>query len=298
MTDLINMEIPSLTGVSIIIPAFNEAKTIGAIVSSLKHLEKIQEILVVDDGSTDATAEVARDNGARVISHRRCSGNGAAVKTGLQNAAADWVLIIDADGQHKIEDVVRLIQMKPDYDLVVGARNFSMFRYRDFGNLTLASISTILTGEKIPDLTSGLRRLNRKIALSFIYLYPDGFSFPSTSTIAFLMSGYLVGFLPIENKPRPPHASASKLHPIRHGVKFMTIIYRIIMLSNPLRFFATVGFTFIAMGIAWVIRTMRLSRQVSAAGALLLLAGLTVILFGSIADQLSQLRKTISKLMK
>lgn len=281
--------------ISVVIPALNEGTTIGNLVASLRRLENVQEVIVVNDGSTDNTAKAAADGGARVITHHFSMGNGAAVKSGLRAATADYVVIIDADGQHRIEDVTRLSEVPAGYDLAVGARPFRWGRFRDFGNLVLSSAATFVSGFKIPDLTSGLRRLHREKALSFLDLYPQGFSFPSTSTILFVSSGYPVTFLPIENIPRPKHASKSKLKPFRDGAKFLTIIYRIVIFSNPLRFFVPLSAICFAFGIGWTVRTLLLTRQVSAAGALSLLSGLTLLLFGAIADQLSQIRKALAR---
>ena len=152
------------------------------------------------------------------------------------------------------------------------------------------------TGAPVLDLTSGLRRMNREIALSFWHLYPEGFSFPTTSSMLFITSGYGVTFLPIPNRVRPGHASPSKLRPFYEGGRFLSLIYRIVLLSYPLRFFAPIGLSLMAAGTLWIIRTMSRSAQVSAGGALLFLSGLTLLLFGTIADQLSQIRRTISRL--
>jgi glycosyltransferase involved in cell wall biosynthesis len=280
--------------VSVIIPAYNEAATIGDLITQLKTVPGLQSILVIDDGSTDGTARASQDAGARVLSHAIQRGNGAAVKTGLQEASSEWVIIMDGDGQHHIDDVRRLIAEPPQLLLVIGSRSFRWFRFRDIGNIFMGRFASLLSGRPIRDLTSGLRRLHRKTALTFWHLYPEGYSFPTTSTMLFASSGYPVGSIDIVNRPRPAHASASKLQPFRDGLRFLTIIYRIAMLGYPLRFFAPVGIGLILFGVLWTIRTMLRTSQVSAGGALLVLSGLTLLLFGTIADQLTQIRKMIS----
>jgi glycosyltransferase involved in cell wall biosynthesis len=288
--------VPDALKVSIIIPAYNEAATLRGFLPTLKALPQIAEILVIDDASTDDTARVAESAGARVISHPFQRGNGAAVKTGLRHAQQDTVLIMDADGQHAAEEAASLLAAPAAYDLVVGARPFQWLRFRDFGNLCLARIAQRVTGRTVQDLTSGLRRMNKTIALRFWYLYPEGFSFPTTSTLLFITSGYAVTFIPITNRARPGHASKSKLRPFYEGVRFLSLIYRIVLLSHPLRFFGPLGILLMLSGFGWTLRTIYLTSQVSAGGALLFLSGLTLLLFGTIADQLSQIRKTISRL--
>lgn len=282
--------------VSVVVPARDEANTIGELVATLSKNPLLKEIIVVDDGSVDGTATIAAANGARVVSHKKALGNGAAVKSGLKNATTEHVIIVDADGQHTIDDVNGLLKFSTDVDLVVGARPFTWLRFRDFGNLILSNTASLLCSVHIPDLTSGLRRINRSKAMTYEPLYPNGFSFPSTSTILFITSSFQVDFFPISNRPRPAHASKSKLRPFRDGFKFLSIIHRIILMSYPLRFFLPIGGLCLAFGIIWVIKTMYFTSQVSAAGALSILTGLTLCLFGVIADQLSQIRRALARM--
>lgn len=282
--------------ISVIIPCHNEEHIISDLVKALMGMSALDEILVINDGSTDQSGRLAEEAGARVIHHQTCKGNGAAVKSGLRHASFDWVIIIDADGQHQVEDVILLLQIPYDYDLVIGARTFRWNRFRDFGNLFLAFIASFLTKHDIKDLTSGLRRINRKLALNFWHLYPEGFSFPTTSTIMFITTGHSVTYLPINNLPRVSAQSKSKLRPFKDGVKFLSIIYRVILLSYPLRFFIPIGVALMMAGILWTIRNIYLRSQISAAGVLFLISGLVILLFGTIADQLSQIRKTMAKL--
>jgi glycosyltransferase involved in cell wall biosynthesis len=255
----------------------------------------VSEVLVINDGSTDDTMAVAQQAGARVVSHPVRRGNGAAVKTGLRQATHSVLLIMDGDGQHTIEDLKILLAAPSDFDLVIGARPFRWIRFRDFGNLCLTRIASLMSGSTVADLTSGLRRIRKELAVRFWYLYPEGFSFPTTSTMLFLTSGYAVTFIPIPNRPRPAHASKSKLIPVFDGFRFLSMIYRIVLLSYPLRFFAPAGISLMLLGLAWTVRTIYRNSQISAGGALLFLSGLTLLLFGTVADQLSQIRRSGSR---
>jgi glycosyltransferase involved in cell wall biosynthesis len=287
------MNAPSVT---ILIPAFNEEATLPDLIAGLRRLTGVSEICVVDDGSTDGTRQAAERAGARVIAHLFQRGNGAAVKTGLQAATSEWVIIMDADGQHHPDDVENLLNAPWSYDLVVAARDFRWSRFRDFGNLFLIKATRLFGGLSVADLTSGLRRINRPLALKFRVFYPDGYSFPTTSTILFMTSGLNVQFIPIPNRVRPGHASTSKLHPFKEGVRFLFIIYRVVLISYPLRFFGPLGTGLMALGTLWTLRTLSYTHQVSAGGALLFLSGLTLLLFGTIADQLTQIRKSIAEI--
>jgi len=181
---------------SVIVPAFNEAASIAALVSGLRAAATWGEILVVDDGSEDQTSERARTAGARVIRHPYNKGNGAAVKTGIRNATGIFILIIDDDGQHRPADALRLVAQLDTYDLVVGARSTETqaTTVRRYGNAMLNWTASYLTERPIPDLTSGFRAARRSCLVEFLHLLPNGFSTPTTTTLAFLKAGYSVRF--------------------------------------------------------------------------------------------------------
>ena len=202
--------------ISVIIPAFNEGRVIGTVVSDLRAAAPWREVLVVDDGSTDDTAAVAAAAGARVVTHPYNKGNGAAVKSGIRAALADWVLVSDGDGQHQPADILRLTDRLGPYDLVVGARDAShqATSGRRLGNAVLNALASYLTERPIPDLTSGLRAARREHLLEFIHLLPNGFSTPTTTTLAFIKAGYNVVFEPVHVRPR---VGARVLHRRRAG---------------------------------------------------------------------------------
>ena len=186
--------------VTIVIPAFNEADSIGPVVTQLRAAAAWHEVLVVDDGSADATGSTAAAAGARVIRHPYNKGNGASVKTAIRAANSEWIVIVDADGQHPPEDALRLVSRLGDYDLVIGARSKATqaTHARRFGNAALNWLAGYLTERPIPDLTSGFRAADRARLLEFLHLLPNGFSTPTTTTMAFIKAGYSVAFEPIE----------------------------------------------------------------------------------------------------
>jgi glycosyltransferase involved in cell wall biosynthesis len=192
------------TAVSIVIPAFNEAASIGDVVDVLRAAAPWREILVVDDGSSDATGERAAAAGAIVVRHPYNKGNGAAVKSGIRRATGEFVLIIDADGQHPPEDALRLIARLGEFDLVIGARadETQASAARRAGNTFLNRVASFLTGTAIPDLTSGFRGARRECLREFRHLLPNGFSTPTTTTLAFIKAGYNVAFEPIHARRR------------------------------------------------------------------------------------------------
>lgn len=277
--------------VSIIVPAFNEAQTIAPLIDALKGLGLAGEILVIDDGSTDGTGAILDQiDGIRVIHQPYNKGNGAAVKTGLKAAENDWTVVIDGDGQHDPADIPRLIDRLDRYDLVIGARarETEAGPMRRLGNRLLCGLAGLLTGFHIQDLTCGLRAFKRSLALKFISLYPNGFSFPTTSTMCFLMAGYNVGFVPIKAGQRAP-GSTSKIKFTRDGFKFVIIIFRVLMF-NPLKIFLPLGLGLLGLGLLWSIKTIWVNSAISAGGLLLLSFGLNFLFFGFVLDQVVGLR--------
>ncbi len=249
-------------------------------------------MLVIDDGSTDSTPQVAREAGADVISHPLNKGNGAAVKTALRAVPGGIVAIMDGDGQHNAADLPRLLERLRDFDLVVGTRSFSFGEsspIRNAGNILLRKLASFLAEQEIPDLTSGFRAFRHEVARKFLHVYPNGYSFPSTSTLCFITAGYNVGFLPIEVRRRPPQ-SVSKLHPFQDGFRFVMFILRIITMANPNKIFFPVGLTLVVVGIILTIRNLLLFAQFSGGVVLFLAGGTNIIFFGLILDQFATLR--------
>jgi glycosyltransferase involved in cell wall biosynthesis len=277
---------------TVVIPAYNEEKTVGDVIREVRQHVPAARILVIDDGSTDATARVAHDAGAEVISHPLNKGNGAAVKTALRSITGGRVAILDGDGQHDPKDLGRLIAGLDDFDLVVGARSFTNDNgswLRNFGNVFLRRLASFLAEQTIPDLTSGFRAFRHTLAIKFLHIYPNGYSFPSTSTLSFITAGYNVGFVPIQVRRRPPQTQ-SKLNPFRDGFRFIMFMLRIITLANPNKIFFPAGLVMILAGIVLTIRNLILFAQFSEGIVLFLAGGINIIFFGLVLDQFASLR--------
>jgi glycosyltransferase involved in cell wall biosynthesis len=274
---------------SIVIPAFNEAGAIGAVVRNLTASAHWHEILVVDDGSTDQTDAEATAAGARVIRHPYNKGNGAAVKTGIRHATGASVLIIDADGQHPPSDAVRLVSRLGAYDLVVGARSgrSQATIARRAGNSLLNGVASYLAEHRIPDLTSGFRAARRECLVEFLHLLPNGFSTPTTTTLAFMKAGYSVRFEPVDARPRQ---GVSKIRLGADGVQFFLILLKVITIFSPLRIFLPISVTAFLLGAAYAAWTIVTQSHVTNSSVLLILVSVVIFLVGLISEQIASLR--------
>ena len=277
------------SAVSIVIPAYNEADVIGEVVAALAAAARWHEIIVVDDGSRDGTALQAAAGGALVSVHPYNKGNGAAVKTGIRRATGEFVLIIDGDGQHRPEDACRLASRLGEYDLVIGARatTTQASQARRLGNSTLNQLASYLTGREIPDLTSGFRGARRECLREFLHLLPNGFSTPTTTTLAFMKAGYNVAFEPIEARSR---VGQSKIRLARDGAKFLIIILKIITLFSPLRIFLPLSLASFVLGAAYAVWTIATQSHVTNSSVLLIMLAVIVFLVGLVSEQISALR--------
>jgi glycosyltransferase involved in cell wall biosynthesis len=275
--------------VSIVIPAFNEAASIGDVVAVLRAAAPWREIILVDDGSTDATAERAAAAGATVIRHPYNKGNGAAVKSGIRRATGDYVLIMDADGQHPPEDALRIAARLGEFDLVIGARagETQATAARRGGNALLNGVASFLTGTPIPDLTSGFRGARRECLREFLHLLPNGFSTPTTTTLAFIKAGYNVAFEPIHARQR---TGKSKIRLARDGAGFLMIILKIITLFSPLRIFLPVSAAAFVLGAGYAGWTIYSQSHVTNSSVLLIMFAVIVFLVGLVSEQISTLR--------
>jgi glycosyltransferase involved in cell wall biosynthesis len=276
--------------VSIVIPAYNEAAVIADVVSALARAAGWREILVVDDGSADETGPRAAAAGARVIRHPYNKGNGAAVKTGVRQATGEYILILDADGQHRVEDALNVIPNLGEYDLVVGARDPSSHAtvVRRIGNAGLNWIATYLTGRDIPDLTSGLRGARREYLREFLHLLPNGFSTPTTTTLAFVKAGYNVTFVPATAAAR---VGSSNIRTSRDGLKFFLILVRVITIFSPMRIFLPISAVSFAVGAGYAIWTILTQSHVTNSSVLLILFSVVVFLVALVSEQISALRE-------
>jgi glycosyltransferase involved in cell wall biosynthesis len=275
--------------VSIVIPAYNEGAAIGALVRALSAAGPWREVLVIDDGSSDETASAAEAAGARIIRHPYNKGNGAAVKTGIRAATGEYVLIIDGDGQHPPEDALRLVSRLGTYDLVVGARSSDTQAgwARRAGNAMLNRLASYLTERDIPDLTSGFRAARLDSLREFLHLLPNGFSTPTTTTLAFIKAGYNVTFEPIAARER---VGRSKIRFSRDGLKFLLIILRVITIFSPLRIFVPVAAASFIVGAGYAVWTIITQQHIAPASVLLILLSVMVFLIGLVSEQISALR--------
>jgi glycosyltransferase involved in cell wall biosynthesis len=275
--------------VSIVIPAYNEAEVIADVVTSLANAAAWREIIVVDDGSADSTSARAAAAGATVVRHPYNKGNGAAVKSGIRAAVGEYVMIVDGDGQHHGDDALRLAARLGEYDLVIGARSglTQASQLRRLGNGALNWLASYLTGREIPDLTSGFRAARREQLREFIHLLPNGFSTPTTTTLAFIKAGYNVTFEPAEARPR---VGTSKIRLARDGVRFLLIILRIVTLFSPLRVFLPISLASFTVGAGYAVWTIARQSHVTNSSVLLIMLAVIVFLVGLVSEQISALR--------
>jgi glycosyltransferase involved in cell wall biosynthesis len=275
--------------VSVVIPALNESDAIATVVSALAAAGPWREIIVVDDGSADDTGARAQAAGATVVRHPYNKGNGAAVKTGIRTARGEYVLIVDGDGQHQAADARTLVARLGEYDLVIGARSATTqaTQARRFGNGALNWLAGYLTGRPIPDLTSGFRAARREYLREFLHLLPNGFSTPTTTTLAFIKAGYNVAFEPTDARPR---VGTSKIRLAKDGPKFVMIILKIVTLFSPLRVFVPVSALTFLVGALYGIWNVAVHSRIPNGAVLLILFALAVFLVGLVSEQIAALR--------
>jgi glycosyltransferase involved in cell wall biosynthesis len=279
--------------VTIVIPAHNEEQAIGEVLTRLRTQKHpaIAEVIVVDDGSTDRTAEIAEECGARVIRHPRNRGYGAALKTGVKGTDSDYVLTMDADGQHRLADVMKLcdaVSGERAPDCVIGHRTRLLHSplWRMPGKWMLKALARVLTQRKIPDLNSGLRVVRREVLLRYLHLCPSGFSFSTTITVALLSRGYSVEFVPIEVERRQGKSLVS----VGTGFQTILLVLRLASLFNPLRVFLPLALGLITFGTAWAVPYLVRGDGLTVAAMLSILTGVLLFGLGLICDQVAQLR--------
>lgn len=277
------------TQISIVIPAKNEARAVGLVVTQLRQLLPDMEVIVVNDGSTDDTAAVAVHAGARVVSHTYSKGNGAAIKTGARAAIGDVIVFMDADGQHSPADISRLLEkIEQGHDLVVGARQkgSQASLWRGFANGLYNRLASWMTGHRVEDLTSGLRAARTSKFREFLYLLPNGFSYPTTSTMAFFRAGYSVAYVPIHAAKR---IGKSHINLLRDGSRFLLIIFKIGTLFSPLKIFAPVAVGMFLLASGWYGWTWWSQGRFTNMSALLYTGSVMVFLMGLISEQITAL---------
>ena len=282
--------------VSVIIPARNEAKGIKSIIARvrkvLEETGRTHEIIVVDDGSSDKTADMASEAGAVVLSHPYNIGNGAAIKTGIRYARGVSLVMLDADGQHPPEEIPALLDLLVKYHMVVGARTSGSESslHRNLANRIYNRFATYVCGRRIDDLTSGFRAIRAGVAKEFVTLLPNTFSYPTTITLATVRSGYSLTYLPIKSPGRLP-GTKSKIRLLSDGARFFLIIFKITTLFSPLKIFGPVGaFTFLAgLGYGFY-KIFVLDGRYGPTSQMLLVFSVLIFLIGLVSEQISQLR--------
>jgi glycosyltransferase involved in cell wall biosynthesis len=274
---------------SIILPAKNEAPGLERLLPELRERFPAAEIVVVNDGSTDNTVEVCTSNDVTLVTHKYSRGNGAAVKAGARAASGEIFLFMDADGQHKPEDISRLLEAIEDgHDMAIGARSSeSQASFgRSIANAFYNRFASRLTGQKIVDLTSGFRAVRGSMFREFLYLLPNGFSYPTTSTMAFLRAGYTVTYIPIVANARE---GKSHIHPLKDGLRFLVIIFKVATLYSPLKIFVPVSGLIFTTGIGYYLYTYLTTSRFTNMSALLLISSVLIFLIGLISEQITTL---------
>jgi glycosyltransferase involved in cell wall biosynthesis len=279
----------SSVSVTVLLPAYNEEQAIVATIQRIKELHPDFEILVVDDGSTDKTMQAAMDAGANVWPHPYNIGNGAAIKTGLRCVQGDWVVMMDADGQHKPEDIAKLLDYRDRFDMVVGARSSGSETalHRDIANKLYNWFASYVTKFEVKDLTSGFRLMKTEVARQYIYLLPNTFSYPSTLTMAYLRSGRSVKYVPIQTLARK---GKSKIKLLSDGIRFLLIISKVATLFSPLRVFLPISAFLFGTGVLYYTYTFLTASRFSNMSALLFSSSLIIFMMGLISEQISQMR--------
>ena len=281
------------TPLSIVIPAKNEAASLVSLLKELQRLQPDAELIVVDDGSTDGTGQVARDHGVQVVRNPYSLGNGAAIKVGVRAARGRIVVCMDADGQHAPSDVARLLEYQSQgFDMVVGARSGGRSQaspWRHVANTFYNLLASWMVGHRIPDLTSGFRVADAECFQEFLHLLPNGFSYPTTLTMAFFRAGYRVGYLPIEAQKRQ---GKSHIRPFRDGIRFLLIIFKIATLYSPLKIFLPISAVFFLTGLAHYFHTYLTNHQFTNMSALMFITSVLIFLIGLVSEQITTLLYT------
>ena len=276
--------------VTVIIPVYNEGKSVGDLVSDITSRYPDFDVIVIDDGSTDNTADEAQKAGALVYSHPYNIGNGAAVKSGIRVANGDILVFLDGDGQHDPKDIAELLKYLPQFDMVVGARSMGgqASLGRALANKAYNWFASYVAKFSIRDLTSGFRAVKSNIAKSFVYLLPNTYSYPATITLGVLRGGMSVKYVPIKTRKRKAGKSNIKL--IQDGVRFFMIITRICTLYSPMRVFLPVSFTMFLLGVANYIYTYLVRGRFTNMSVFLFVTAIIIFMMSLISEQICQMR--------
>ena len=275
--------------ISIIIPVYNEAQTIGDLVLQIRSLYPDFEVIVINDGSSDDSAAVASNAGAFVFSHPYNIGNGAAIKSGIRIASGDILVFIDGDFQHDPEDIGKMLEYFPDYDMVVGARSMGGHASfgRALGNKVYNWLASYVAKFKIQDLTSGFRAVKSDIAKKFVYLLPNTYSYPTTLTLCALRNGKSLKYIPIKASLRK--SGKSNISVTKDGVRFFMIIIKICTLYSPFRIFLPVSFLTFFVGLLYYLYTFLNWHRFTNMSALLFTTSIIIFMMGLVSEQISQI---------
>lgn len=275
---------------SIVIPAKNEAASLASLLPAIRRLYPEAELIVVDDGSTDDTAAIAQQHASLVIRHLHSMGNGAAIKAGARRATGAVLVTMDADGQHRPEDIAALLTpvLEGRSDMMVGARDYAghASKHRFAANTLYNWLASWMANYPIADLTSGMRAARRELFMRFLYLFPNGFSYPTTVTMAFLRSGFRVGYHPIAVQQR---IGKSHIRLFRDGVRFLLIIFKIGSLYSPLKLFLPISVLVFTVASGYYGYTYIQDGRFTNMSALLYTTSLLIFLMGLISEQITQL---------
>lgn len=278
---------------TVIIPAYNEVLGIGGLLESIRVLGLFEryEFIVIDDGSTDETSEVARRYPVRHAHHEANKGYGASLKTGIRLAKTSLVVTMDSDGQHDPKYIGTIVDLLEEHDMVIGERSPGSFqvRGRRSGKWLIRMIGEMLVGQKLPDFNSGLRGFHREQILDLLHLMPNGFSFSTTSTLAYLKEGLRIGTFPIEANERVGRASSVKFY--RDGSKTLLLLFRIIMLFNPLKVFFPTSFFVSLVGVFWGVYGYLKFGRFPNSSIIVISLGMFLFFFGLLADQIAILNR-------
>jgi len=275
------------TKVSVILPARNEAESLKVILPEIARINNIFEIIVVNDASEDDTKAVCKDNNVKLVNHMYQKGNGASIKSGAREASGEYLVFMDADGQHNPKDIPDLLnELENGYDMVIGARekdsHASLPRY--IANLIYNRFASYMSGHKIIDLTSGFRAVKSTYFKKFLYLLPNGFSYPTTITMAFFRSGFSIKYIPIDC---PPRVGDSHIKLIKDGIKFFLIIFRLTSLYSPLKIFAPISLMLFITGISYYGYTYIYAERFTNMSILFLLTSVIIFMIGLLAEQIT-----------
>ena len=278
-----------MTDFSIILPAKNEAAALKLLLPQLRALFAKEEIIVVDDGSTDQTLAVCEANGVRVVTHPHSMGNGAAIKSGARAATGDTLVFMDADGQHRPSDIsVLLEKFKQGFEMVVGARTSGSQAgvHRAFANSFYNKLASWMVGQDVADLTSGFRVVKADKFRKFLYLLPNGFSYPTTITMSFFRAGLPVAYVPIVAAKR---VGKSHIRLLRDGGRFLLIIFKIGTLYSPLRLFLPISLLFFFTGLGYYLYSFLTVHRFTNMSALLFITSVLIFLIGLVSEQVTML---------